>query len=70
MAHSHRAGPGQVQATGLGAVGPNILCGNVHTDPRQGKEPGSIVFYYAAVRRICPGVRFSQTPCFRKLFPQ
>ena len=33
----------QVQGTGLGAMGPTILYRKVHTGPRQGKEPGSIV---------------------------
>ena len=28
-------------------MGPNILYRNVHTGPRQGKEPGSIVSYFA-----------------------
>ena len=49
-------GPGQVQGTGPGAMVPNILYRNVHTDPRQGKEPGPIVSYCAGpVPCTCPG---------------
>ena len=47
MTYSHCTGTGQVQETGPTAKGPNILYRNVHTGPRQGKEPGSIVSYCA-----------------------
>ena len=36
-------GPGQVQGTGPGAIGPNILHRNIHTGLTLGKQPGSIV---------------------------
>ena len=39
MAYSCCIGQGQVQGTGLGLMGPNILYRNVHTGPRQGQEP-------------------------------
>ena len=47
MVYSHCTGtePGQVHEMGPRAVGTNILYRNVHTGPRQGKEPGSIVSY-------------------------
>ena len=46
---------GQVQGTGLGLVGPNILLRNVLTGPRQGKEPGPIVSRCACpVLCTCP----------------
>ena len=46
---------GQVQGTLLEAMGPNILYRNVHTGPRQGKEPESIVSYCAGpVPCTCP----------------
>ena len=47
MVSSHYTGPGLVmgQGTGLGSMGSNILCRNVHTGPRQGEGPGSIVSY-------------------------
>ena len=41
----HRVGLGQVQGTVPGAMDTNMLYRNVHTGPRQGKEPGSIVSY-------------------------
>ena len=48
--------PGQVQGMGLGAMGTNMLCRNVHTGLRQGKESGSIVSYCAdPVPCTCPG---------------
>ena len=56
MALFNRTGMGQVQGTGPGAMGTNKLYRNIHTGPRQGKEPGSIVFYCAApVPCTCPG---------------
>ena len=46
MVCSHCTGPGQ--RTGLGSMGSNIRCWNVHTGPRQGQEPWSIVSYCAS----------------------
>ena len=40
-------GPGQVQGTGLGLMGPSILYRTLHTGLRLGKEPGPIVSYCA-----------------------
>ena len=49
MAYSHCTGPepGQVQETGLGVVGSNILdlYGRVHTGLRQGQKPDLIDFF-------------------------
>ena len=39
----HGNGTGEVQETGLGPMGPNVLYGNVHTGRRQRKELGHIV---------------------------
>ena len=56
MAYSHCTGPGQVQGTGPGAVGPNMLYRNALTGPRQRKEPGSIASFCAGpVPYTCPG---------------
>ena len=58
MAYSHCTGmgPGQVQRMGPGAMSPNILYRNAHTDLRQGKEPRSIVSYCAGPAHCsCPG---------------
>ena len=45
MAYSHCMGTGlgQVKGRGSGTIGLNILRRTGHTDPRQGKESGSIV---------------------------
>ena len=58
MVYSHctGTGPGQVQATGPRAMSPNILYRNVHTGPKQGKEPGHIVSYCAGP---CPYICLS-----------
>ena len=50
-------GMGQVQGTGPRLMGPNKLYRNVHSGPRQGKEPETIVSYYAGpVPYSCPGL--------------
>ena len=56
--HCSGVGPGQVQEMGmfLGAMGTDMLYRNVHTGPRQGKEPGSIVSYCTCqIPCTCPG---------------
>ena len=54
--HCTGTGPGQVQGTGPGAMGTAMLYRNVHTGPRQGKGPRSIVSYCACqVPCTCPG---------------
>ena len=58
MAYSHcmGTGSGQVQGMGPGAMGSNMLCRNVYTGLRLGKEPRSIVSYCAGpVPCACPG---------------
>ena len=58
MAYSHytETGSVQVQVMEPGAMGTNILHKNVHTGPKQGKEPGFIVFFCAGpVSCTCPG---------------
>ena len=42
-------GPGQVQERGLAAMDPVILYINVHIGLRLGKEPESLVSYYAGL---------------------
>ena len=44
MACSHcmEMRPGLVKETGPGPKGSNIICRNVHTGPREGKEHGSM----------------------------
>ena len=49
MAYSHCTGKRLGTGTGIGTqlMGPSMLYRNVHTGPRPGKEPGSIVSYCA-----------------------
>ena len=57
MAYSHCARTGQVQGTGSGVMGSNILYRIVHTGLRQGKELEPIVSYCAGpVPCSCPPV--------------
>ena len=50
MAYSHCTGTGlgQVHGTGPGLMGPIVLCKNVNTGLRQGKEARPTVSYCAA----------------------
>ena len=57
MACSHCMGTGlgQVQGTGPGGMGPNILYRNIYTGPTQEKEPVSIVYFCTGpVPCACP----------------
>ena len=58
MAYSHCTGMGaeQLEGTGPGAIGPNILHRNVHTCPTHREKPLPIVCYCASpIPSTCPG---------------